>query len=95
MLEKIQLLKSMLMQIDWQKSILFATDSYKYSHFFQYPKNTDYIESYVEPRKDPLFSLKVLIAGIADVTNKYFARPITMKEVEAAALFAFESLCFS
>lgn len=88
MLEKIKLLKSMLLLIDWQNSILFATDSYKFSHYFQYPIGTEFIESYVEPRKETYYSMKVLAAGIADCANKYFARPITAQEVEAAALFA-------
>ena len=88
MFEKIQQLKAMLSKFDWQNSILFATDSYKYSHFAQYPKDTDYIYSYIEARKESDYSDVVVFAGIQGAVNKYLTHPVTAFEVEAAALFA-------
>ena len=32
------------------KNIILNTDSYKVSHYLQYPKNTQFVSSYIESR---------------------------------------------
>ena len=59
-----------------KKSILFATDSYKFSHYAQYPDGTEFIHSYIEPRKASNYSNEVILAGVQDCIIKYFAKPI-------------------
>ncbi|MEP3053803.1 nicotinate phosphoribosyltransferase [Ascidiaceihabitans sp.] len=53
---------------------LFDTDSYKYSHATQYPQGTDYVSSYIEPRKGwdgiddvMFFGLQVELATLAKI----------------------------
>ena len=87
-MSNIQKLSQLLSQFDWQKSILFATDSYKFSHYAQYPDGTEFIHSYIEPRKASNYSNEVILAGVQDCIIKYFAKPITSIEVEAAKIFA-------
>lgn len=64
------------------KSIVLRTDSYKYSHYLQYPKNTTKVFSYIESRggkyeKSVFFGLQYLI-------QEYLTKPVTMEEVEYA-----------
>lgn len=64
------------------KSIVLRTDSYKFSHYQQYPKNTTKVFSYIESRggkyeKSVFFGLQYLI-------QEYLTKPVTMEEVEYA-----------
>lgn len=68
-------------------SILFDTDSYKASHYLQYPPNTTSIFSYVESRGGEYPS--TLFFGLQYYIKEYLTKPITTAEVEQAkALFA-------
>ena len=48
-------------------NILFDTDSYKLSHFSQYPEGTEYVSSYIEPRRPWGQIDKVLFFGLGVV----------------------------
>lgn len=66
-------------------NIILNTDSYKASHFLQYPENTTNVSSYIEARgaKDPDFR-RVVVFGIQMFIEKYLTKPITMQDVEEA-----------
>lgn len=62
------------------------TDSYKLSHWLQYPPNTTYMMSYLESRGGPhptctLFGLQYLL-------HKYLSTPVSQEMVDEATTFA-------
>lgn len=57
---------------------LMSTDSYKLSHFAQYPKGTEHIYSYIEPRKG---HYPVVVIGIEDFCDQ-LARGFTEWEID-------------
>lgn len=63
-------------------SIILKTDSYKFSHFEQYPPDTTKIFSYLESRggKYP----ETVFFGLQYILQKYFTTPVTMDNVEYA-----------
>lgn len=89
-MDNFETLKKLISKINWKDCILFSTDSYKYSHFEQYPEGTTKIYSYIEPRSiHKEFGISsVIVMGVQYFINKYLMKPITMKHVEAANLFA-------
>lgn len=68
------------------KNPILNTDSYKPSHYLQYPPGTEYVESYIEPRSLGKFPAAVF-AGVQPFIMEYMMRQITMEDVEAAAEF--------
>ncbi|AXI02765.1 nicotinate phosphoribosyltransferase [Aquirhabdus parva] len=65
-------------------NMLLNSDSYKYSHWLQYPPDTRFISSYIEPRGG-LFS-EVVFFGLQAFLIEYLSHPITSTDVEEAAL---------
>jgi nicotinamide phosphoribosyltransferase len=63
---------------------ILATDSYKHSHFLQYPPEMRGLSAYVEARKN-IFSDRVLFLGLQPFLIDYLARPITPAHIEEAA----------
>jgi nicotinamide phosphoribosyltransferase len=61
-------------------NLLFNADSYKLSHFAQYPKGTEHIYSYIEPRKG---SYPVVVLGIQKFCED-LERGVMKWEVEEA-----------
>ncbi len=63
-------------------NLILATDSYKASHFLQYPPNAKFVSGYVESRggifKDSLFF------GLQYVLKNVLSKPITMEDVQEA-----------
>ena len=63
-------------------SILFNTDSYKYSHWLQLPEGTTNLFSYIESRggefKESLFF------GLQSFIKNYLLKPITQEEIDFA-----------
>lgn len=75
-----------------RESIIFDVDSYKVSHYLQYPKKTEYVSSYIESRggrwtDTVFFGLQVFLR---DVLQK----PITREDINEAEAF-FPSHCGS
>ena len=58
------------------------TDSYKLSHWLQYPPETQEISSYVESRGGPFD--KVLFFGLQPFLMDYLSKPVTRADVEEA-----------
>ena len=75
-------------------NIILNVDSYKASHYLQYPPNTDFISSYIESRGGKFD--RVLFFGLQMFVREYLCRPITQSDIdEAEALFLNHGLSFN
>lgn len=63
-------------------SVLLDVDSYKGSHFLQYPPGTEYVSSYIESRGGKFDTM--VFFGLQMYLKKYLARPITQAEIDYA-----------
>jgi nicotinamide phosphoribosyltransferase len=63
-------------------SIIFNTDSYKASHFLQYPPEATHISSYIEARGGAYQN--ALFFGLQIYLNDYLTRPITKADIAEA-----------
>lgn len=63
-------------------SVLMDVDSYKGSHFLQYPPKTEYVSSYIESRGGK-FDDHVFF-GLQMYLKRYLSRPITLAEIDYA-----------
>lgn len=66
------------------RNLLLSTDSYKHSHFLQYPPEARAISAYGEARPNP-FSDTVLFFGLQPFLLDTLAAPVTRGDVEEAA----------
>ena len=64
-------------------NLILNTDSYKYSHFAQYPPQTAAISAYVESRPGGRHD-HVLFFGLQMFLKEYLSRRVTMADVEEA-----------
>ncbi|MDC4459539.1 nicotinamide phosphoribosyltransferase domain-containing protein [Acinetobacter baumannii] len=64
------------------ENIILMTDSYKSSHFLQYPENTTYIHDYIESRGGLYGYTKFF--GLQYYLKKYLSKNITMDMVNEA-----------
>lgn len=64
-------------------NLILATDSYKHSHFLQYPPETRAISAYVEARPND-FADEVLFFGLQPFLLERLARPITQADIDEA-----------
>lgn len=62
---------------------ILATDSYKQSHFLQYPPEARAISAYVEARTGG-FTEQVLFLGLQPYLIDYLARPVTSADIDEA-----------
>jgi nicotinamide phosphoribosyltransferase len=68
---------------------ILVTDSYKPSHFLQYPADTNRLYAYLEARKGAHYS-HTLFFGLRYILQRYLnlsESPITKREVDGAAAF--------
>ena len=63
-------------------SVLLDVDSYKGSHFLQYPQGTQYVSSYIESRGGKFDDM--VFFGLQMYLKRYLARPITQAEIDYA-----------
>lgn len=68
-------------------SAILNADSYKHSHYLQYPPGTTRISSYVEARRGGLYPRSVFF-GLHAYLEAYLVRATTAAEVESAAALA-------
>jgi nicotinamide phosphoribosyltransferase len=66
-------------------NIILDTDSYKASHWLQYPPKTTQVFSYIESRGGR--HEETVFYGLQYVLKKYLTRPVTMAEVNEADIF--------
>ncbi|MEL7199915.1 MAG: nicotinate phosphoribosyltransferase [Pseudomonadota bacterium] len=65
------------------RNLILATDSYKHSHFLQYPPEARAISAYGEARPNP-FSDEVVFFGLQPFLMDYLGRSITAEDIEEA-----------
>jgi nicotinamide phosphoribosyltransferase len=66
-------------------NLILTTDSYKLSHYRQYPANTEYVSSYIESRGGEYD--KTLFFGMQMFIMKYLLNPVTHKDIMQAEMF--------
>lgn len=66
-------------------NILLDTDSYKASHFLQYPEGTEYVYSYIESRGGRWD--KTVVFGLQMFLKRYLTQPITQDMINEATEF--------
>ncbi|QRI63640.1 nicotinate phosphoribosyltransferase [Shinella sp. PSBB067] len=64
-------------------NLILNTDSYKLSHYLQYPPETHAISSYIEARGHS-DRAEVLFFGLQMFLKEYLSRPVTMKDIDEA-----------
>lgn len=67
------------------KNILLNTDSYKASHWLQYPPNTEVVHSYIESRGG-VYPVTVFF-GLQMFLKEYLSKPITQEMIDEAEFF--------
>lgn len=68
------------------QNLILNTDSYKLSHFLQYPPGTQFINSYIEPRGGELQD--VVFFGLQAFIKEYLLQPITKADIDEAEAVA-------
>ena len=66
-------------------NILLATDSYKASHWLQYPPGTEYVYSYIESRGGSYD--RTVFFGLQAFLRRYLSQPITQADIDEAGEF--------
>lgn len=75
-------------------NLILNTDSYKTSHFVQYPKGTEYVSSYIESRGG--IYPKTLFFGLQIFIKQYLTKPITLTDInEAEEILAMHGMPFN
>ena len=64
-------------------NLILNSDSYKYSHFLQYPPETATISAYAEARRGGPYE-NVLFFGLQMFLKEYLSGRVTMEDVEEA-----------
>jgi len=74
-------------------NLILNTDSYKASHFLQYPAGTEVVSSYIESRGGQF--TQSLFFGLQAFLKEYLSKPVTTADIdEADALFAAHGVPF-
>jgi len=71
------------MYTDNFNNLILNSDSYKTSHWVQYPPGSEYMSSYVEARKG---DFDVVFFGLQAFIKEYLSRPITQQDIDEAEL---------
>jgi len=66
--------------------MILNADSYKMSHWLQYPKGTQYVSSYIEARDGGDYD-KVMVFGLQAFIKEYMLAPITRADIDEASMF--------
>ena len=67
---------------------ILATDSYKFSHYMQYPKGATHVTSYIEARGSKIEGVtEVVLFGLQAYINEVLMTRVTMQHVEQAKAF--------
>lgn len=65
------------------RNLILNTDSYKTSHYLQYPPNTNFVSSYIESRGGKYQQL--VFFGLQAFIKEYLTKPITREDIDEAA----------
>ena len=64
-------------------NLILNSDSYKTSHWVQYPVGSEYMSSYIEARRG---DYDVVFFGLQAFIKEYLGKPITQKDIDEAEL---------
>ncbi|MFP8967744.1 nicotinate phosphoribosyltransferase [Pokkaliibacter sp. CJK22405] len=64
------------------RNLILNTDSYKTSHFLQYPVGTKYVSSYIESRGGAFD--ETVFFGLQAFLKEYLSKPITREDIDEA-----------
>ncbi|WP_394261009.1 nicotinate phosphoribosyltransferase [Moraxella boevrei] len=67
-------------------NFILNTDSYKTSHWRQYPPNTEYVSSYIEARGGQNSFENVLFFGLQAFIKEYLTKPICQADIDEAKI---------
>ena len=70
-----------------KENMIMLSDSYKYSHWKQYPENMVSMFDYAEVRSGKMYPSTVFF-GMQYYIKKYLMNPITKEDIEEAAFYA-------
>lgn len=74
-------------------NLILNSDSYKTSHWVQYPAGSEYMSSYVEARKG---DYEVVFFGLQAFIKEYLSTPVTIQDIdEAEAVIQAHGLTFN
>ena len=62
-------------------NLILNTDSYKASHYLQYPPQTEYLSYYIEARKE---NQAVVFFGLQAFLLEYLQKPISLQDIDEA-----------
>ena len=65
-------------------NFILNSDSYKTSHWVQYPPNTEYVSSYIEARGSSNQFDNVLFFGLQAYLKEYLSKPICQRDIDEA-----------
>lgn len=68
------------------ENLILLTDSYKFSHWNQYPKGTQHVYSYLESRGGQWE--ETVFFGLQYILQKYLTKPITAQDIDEAEEFS-------
>jgi nicotinamide phosphoribosyltransferase len=71
--------------MSFETNFILDTDSYKFSHWLQYPPGTQRVFSYIESRGGEYE--ETVFFGLQYILRKYFSKPITMNDIQEADEF--------
>lgn len=75
-------------------NLILNTDSYKTSHYCQYPNGTQYVSSYIESRGGEFAD--TLVFGLQAFIRQYLCRPISLDDInEAEAILSAHGVPFN
>lgn len=78
------------------KNIILSTDSYKHSHFIQYPPGAKFVSSYIEARRGSDKDQILQFFGLQAFIKEYLMKPITEETIgEAASVLEGHGLPFN
>ena len=64
-------------------NLILNSDSYKTSHWVQYPSGSEYLSSYIEARKG---DYDVVFFGLQAFIKEYLSTPITHQDLDESAM---------
>ncbi|WP_233141959.1 nicotinate phosphoribosyltransferase [Aggregatibacter actinomycetemcomitans] len=62
-------------------NLILNTDSYKASHWLQYPPDSEYVSFYIEARKS---EFDVVFFGLQAFLKEYLTKPVTLQDINEA-----------
>ena len=67
---------------------ILASDSYKFSHFMQYPEGAKFVSSYIEARGTKIEGVnEVVLFGLQAFIKEFLQKPVTKQHLEEAKTF--------